>query len=110
MIARPQKIAMIDDHKLLRNGLAKIINDFEGCEVVHEANNGEEFIEVLNQKIKEEPGFIPDIILLDITMPRMNGYETAAWIKSNFPTVKCLVLTMIDSDYAIIRMLNLGAK
>jgi two-component system, NarL family, invasion response regulator UvrY len=100
----PQKIAMVDDHKLLRKGLANLINSFEGYEVVLEANNGRELIELLAGQQA------PDIILLDINMPEMNGYETAGWLKKNLPTTKILVLSMLDSDLAIIRMLNLGAK
>lgn len=98
------KIAMVDDHSLLRNGLANLINSFEGFEVSMEANNGRDFIE---QLATASP---PDIVLLDINMPVMNGYETAAWIRENLPGAKTLVLSMLDSDLAIIRMLNLGAR
>ncbi len=98
------KIAMIDDHNLLRNGLANLINSFEGFEVIFEANNGRDFIEQLPTHGK------PDIVLLDINMPVMNGYETASWVRNNLPGTKLLVLSMLDSDLAIIRMLNLGAK
>jgi DNA-binding NarL/FixJ family response regulator len=98
------KIAMVDDHTLLRNGLANMINSFEGFEVLFEANNGRDFIEQLATHTT------PDIILLDINMPVMNGYETATWIRNNLQGTKVLVLSMLDSDLAIIRMLNLGAK
>ncbi|KIC96364.1 response regulator transcription factor [Flavihumibacter solisilvae] len=99
-----QKIAMVDDHNMLRAGLATVLNTFEGFEVVLEANNGREFID----KLQTHPH--PDIILLDIHMPVMNGYETAEWIKKNLPTAKILVITMLDSDLAIIKMLNFGVK
>lgn len=98
------KIAMVDDHNLLRNGLARLVDSFEGFEVIFEANHGKDFIDQLNQ----HP--VPDIVLLDINMPVMNGYETAEWIKQNLPDTKVLVLSMLDSDMAIIRMLNLGAR
>ena len=100
-----QKIAMIDDHNLLRSGLANIINRFPGFEVVLQAVGGRDFIEKI-QKTQETV----DIVLLDIHMTGMNGYDTAAWIRENLPEVKILVLSMLDSDYAFIRMLNLGAR
>jgi len=98
------QIAMIDDHVLLRNGLAKIINEFNGFEVSLQANNGKEFIELISTRKK------PDIVLLDVNMPVMNGYETAKWIHSHLPGTKMLVLSMLDADYVFIRMLRLGAR
>ncbi|WP_290798092.1 response regulator transcription factor [Flavihumibacter sp. UBA7668] len=98
------QIAMIDDHNLLRNGLAKIINEFDGFEVSIQANNGREFIDLMSTRKK------PDIVLLDINMPVMNGYETAKWINSHLPGTKMLVLSMLDTDYAFIRMIRLGAR
>ncbi|TAF52677.1 MAG: DNA-binding response regulator [Sphingobacteriia bacterium] len=98
------KVALVDDHELLRSGLVGIINAIEGFEVMFEASNGKEFIEKVQ---KSSP---PDIVLLDITMPDMDGYETAAWIKQKLPTVKVLVLSMLTHDMAIIRMLKNGVK
>lgn len=98
------KIALVDDHHLLRSGLANVINSFGDFEVIFEAGNGKVFIEKI--KTNEEP----EIILLDITMPEMDGFETAEWIKNNRPDIKVLVLTMMDDDHAVIKMLQLGAK
>lgn len=97
-------VALVDDHELLRTGLAAIIGTFEGFKVVMEANNGREFIEQLKGKTP------PDIVLLDITMPVMDGYETAIWIRANLPQIKVLVLSMLENDTAIIRMLKNGAR
>ena len=97
-------VALVDDHELLRTGLAAIINSFEGYKVVIEANNGKQFIEKV--KIKTPP----DIVLLDITMPVMDGYETSIWIKANLSQTKVLVLSMLENDTAIIRMLKNGAR
>lgn len=97
-------IALIDDHVLLRNGLATLVNNFEGYKVMFEADNGEDFIRQL------KPPHYPDIVLLDITMPKMNGFDTADWIRVNLPNTKILVLSMMDHDSAIIRMLKAGAK
>src|SRR5690242_13762746 len=97
-------IALVDDHVLLRNGLASLIQSFEGYTVLFEADNGKDFI----SQLKSNP--VPDIILLDITMPEMNGFETAAWIKQNAPSIKILVLSMIDNDEVVISMLKTGAR
>ncbi len=97
-------VALIDDHELLRTGLAAIINSFEGYKVILEANNGKQFIDKVNQKNN------PDIVLLDITMPVMDGYETSGWIKANLASTKVLVLSMLENDTAIIRMLKNGAR
>jgi DNA-binding NarL/FixJ family response regulator len=97
------KIALVDDHSLLRNGLATLINSFSGYQVSFEADHGKHFISLL------EVYGSPDIVLLDITMPEMNGYETAAWIKQHAPSIKIIVLSMMDNETAIISMLKAGA-
>jgi DNA-binding NarL/FixJ family response regulator len=97
-------IALVDDHSLLRNGLASLIGSFDGYTVLFEADNGKDFIQQLNTNT------LPDIILLDITMPEMNGLETAIWIKRNAPSIKILVLSMIDNDEVVISMLKAGAR
>jgi DNA-binding NarL/FixJ family response regulator len=97
-------IAVVDDHILLRTGLATLINSFNEYKVLFEADNGEDFIRQL------KPRHAPDIVLLDITMPVMNGYATAAWITLNLPQTKILVLSMMENDATIIRMLKHGAK
>jgi two-component system invasion response regulator UvrY len=96
-------IVLVDDHALLRNGLASLVRSL-GHEVLFEADNGKHFIENL------KPDFLPDIVLLDINMPEMDGYQTANWIKANQPSVKTLALSMYDDENAIIRMLKSGAK
>ncbi|MBL7741934.1 MAG: response regulator transcription factor [Chitinophagaceae bacterium] len=97
-------IALVDDHTLLRNGLAALVNSFDGYAVLFEAGNGKEFI----AQLKQYPA--PDIVLLDITMPEMNGLETATWIKNNLPKAKILVLSVMDVDTVIISMLKRGAR
>jgi DNA-binding NarL/FixJ family response regulator len=96
-------IALADDHVVMRNGLASLLKDF-GYIILYEADNGKDFIE----KTKKDQ--LPDVALLDINMPKIDGYQTAAWLKENFPEVKVLALSMYDDDAAIIRMLKNGAK
>lgn len=98
------KVSLVDDHSLLRNSLAGLIAAFDSYEVLFEADNGKHFIE----QLAKYPS--PDIVLLDITMPEMNGFETANWIKQNLPSAKILVLSMMDNDTAIISMLKAGAR
>ena len=104
MSSTTTKIALVDDHTLLRSGLAALLSSFEGYSVLFEADNGKDFIAQLEQYPD------PDIVLLDITMPEMNGFETAAWIKAKRPQIKILVLSMMDNDTAIISMLKSGAR
>ncbi len=104
LVAKKTQIALVDDHTLLRNGLASIVKTFEGYSVLLEADNGKDFIEQLKTSAA------PDIVLLDINMPEMNGIETAIWIKKNLPFAKILVLSVMDTDSVIISMLKHGAR
>ena len=97
-------VALVDDHILLRSSLARIITNFEGYFVLFQADHGQDFIDQITKKNK------PDIVLLDISMPVMDGFETAVWIKKNLPDTKILVLSMMDNDTTIIRMINLGVS
>lgn len=96
-------IVLTDDHSLLRNGLAALVQSL-GHRVLYEADNGKQFIEKLN------PAQLPDMVLMDINMPEMDGYQTAQWLKTNHPGVKVLALSMYDNETAIIRMLKCGAR
>ena len=99
-----KNIALVDDHALLRSGLAGVINSFGEYTVIFEADNGRQFIEFLKTK------GTPDVVLLDINMPEMDGFQTANWIRNNAPKIKVLILSMLDNDDAIIKMLRNGAK
>ncbi|MGB4772808.1 MAG: response regulator transcription factor [Chitinophagaceae bacterium] len=97
------KIALVDDHILMRRGLAELVTSFKH-EVIIEADNGQDLINKLNTKN------FPDLVMLDINMPIMDGYALASWLKENHPTLKILILSMFDDDISVIRMLRLGAK
>src|ERR1700760_4338252 len=97
-------VVLVDDHVLLRNGLASLIRSFGRFDVLYEASDGKDLIRQL--KISRRP----EIVLLDIGMPEMDGYETACYLRRHYPEVRVLALTMSDMDSSIVRMLKNGAK
>jgi two-component system invasion response regulator UvrY len=98
------KIAIVDDHVLLRNALASLINSFENSHVVFEAKNGIDLMEKLARYSR------PDVLILDLNMPDMDGYETARWLQDQHPNIHVLMLTMYDSELTLIRLLQAGVK
>lgn len=97
-------IAIVDDHTMFRKGLMSLINLFPNYEVLLDAASGKDFIKQLN------PKHLPDIVLMDIGMPEMDGYETTEWLHNNYPEIKILALSTMDSETAIIKMIKSGAK
>lgn len=98
------QVAIADDHVLLRTALARLINSFEGYAVLFEADNGKE----IRSKIMQH--LVPEVVLLDVNMPEMDGFETTQWLHKNYPHVKVLVLSMLSDERTIIKMFRLGAK
>lgn len=98
------KVILADDHVLLRDALANLIQSFDDFHVISSVNNGHELIRTLGE------GLRPDIILLDLNMPVLDGFETAKWIHENYPDIQILILTMYDSEIALIRLLQVGVK
>ena len=98
------KIILADDHVVLRDALASLINTFDECQVIDVAANGKGVIEIFKK------GKIPHLIILDLNMPEMDGYETTRWLQENHPEVKILILTMYDSEIALIRLLQVGVR
>ncbi len=96
-------IAIVDDHELMAKALSGLVQKYEGYEVLYEVSNGKELIHRIKLKM------IPDIVLLDINMPEMDGYETSLWLKNNYPEIKILALSMNDKEESIVKMLRNGA-
>jgi two-component system invasion response regulator UvrY len=97
-------IAIVDDHELMAKALSGLVQKFDNYDVIFEVSSGAELIQRLRLKM------IPDIVLLDINMPDMDGYEVAQWLKNNYPEIKILALSMNDKEEAIVKMLRNGAK
>lgn len=97
-------LAIIDDHTLIRKGLIEMINNTGKAIVVYEGGNGTDLVSYLKTNAA------PDIILLDITMPIMNGFETAAYLHQHYPLLDFVALSMMDDEDAIIKMVTNGAK
>jgi len=100
---RKIKVAIADDHTLLRNALARLVNSFDGYTVLMEADNGKD----LRNKIMQH--IVPDVVLLDVNMPEMDGFETTQWLRKNHPYIKILALSMLSDEKTIIKMFRLGA-
>ena len=98
------KLILADDHILLRDALANLIGNFEEFTVVATAGNGVEVLEAITK------GYIADIVLMDLNMPKMDGYETAKWLTQHHPHIKIVILTMYDSEIALIRLLQTGVS
>ena len=98
------KVALVDDHGLLRDALATLINTFEEFSVIASLPNGHELIKMLTDGMK------PDLILLDLNMPVLDGFETARFLFNSYPEINILILTMYDSEIALIRLLQVGVK
>jgi DNA-binding NarL/FixJ family response regulator len=100
-----QSIAIVDDHILIAKALTGIIENFTQFEVLYECENGK----ALQEKMLVKKN-IPDIVLLDISMPVMDGFATAQWLKETHPEVLILALSMQDDEQSLIKMIRSGAK
>lgn len=97
-------VALADDHALLRNALSMLIDGFGNCKVILQCSNGQELCTQIGK------GLVPDLVLLDLNMPEMNGYETAARLQKEWPAIHVLMLTMYDSELSMIKLLQSGVK
>jgi DNA-binding NarL/FixJ family response regulator len=96
-------IIIVDDHEFFRNGLKMVINRLKFARVIGEATNGSEFLALLAKKE-------PDIVLIDIQMPVMNGIEATRKALEEYPDLKILALTMFDDEEYVQSMIDAGAK
>ena len=99
------KIALVDDHQLVRSGIKKIIDDFANYYVVLEGNNGKDFLKKLSTAPTK-----PNIVLMDLSMPIMNGIETTQFLTAHYPEIKTIALSVHDDIKSINAMIKAGAR
>jgi DNA-binding NarL/FixJ family response regulator len=104
-MAPPYRIVLADDHPLFRDGVKRIIKNSSGLEVTGEAGDGLELLDFL-----QTSRTAPDLIVLDITMPKLQGLDAVREIKQRYPGVKVLFLTMHKSKEHFLRAISLGAE
>ena len=97
------KLALVDDHNLFRRGIASILGQVADFELVLEASNGQEFIDKI-------PRRVPDVVLLDLQMPVLDGTATADYLREHYPLIKIIVLTMHDEDRMVLHLLEKGVS
>lgn len=95
-------VGIAEDHHLVRSGIVELINGFGGIKIKVEGDNGRDFINKLD---KDHP---LDVVLLDLEMPEMDGYETAEYLQEHFPKTKLLGLSQHDSDRYIAHFIEMG--
>ena len=100
---KPIRIALVDDHPLLRQGIAALISDQPDLQLVGQASNGLEAIEQFRLHR-------PDVMLMDLQMPGMNGIDAMSAIRAEFPDARFVVLTTYTGDVQIVRALKAGAR
>jgi two-component system response regulator DegU len=100
---RKIKLALCDDHTLFRIGMATILGQIQDFELILEAGNGQELIDKIARKT-------PDVVLLDLQMPVMDGTATADYMREHYPLVKIVVLTMHDEDRMVLHLLEKGVS
>lgn len=100
---KPAKIAIVDDHKIVRDGIKILLSDDPDLQVSFEAENGSQAVELAGVHN-------PDLIIMDITMEGMDGIEATSQIKKHHPDIKILALTMLSEDQHIRKMIKAGAS
>ena len=97
------RILLVDDHVLFRKGVAALLSNRQNIQIVGEAGDGLEAIKVAREKL-------PDIILMDIEMPKCNGLEATRRIKREMPHVTIIILTVSDDDHNLFDAIKIGAQ
>ncbi len=97
------KIAIADDHALFRRGMVSLLKTIPDFEMVLEASNGQELVDQL-------PEYMPDLVIMDLKMPIMDGMKATEIIKKNWPDIKVVVISMHDEDQFVTHLMELGAN
>ena len=97
------RLAIVDDHILFRKGLRALLSGYSGIEVVCEAGNGQELLELLDQ------GISPNVILMDMQMPILDGLQTTRLLRTQFPDMRVVIISMHDDPSLVSTVLAEGA-
>jgi two-component system response regulator NreC len=97
------KIAIVDDHQLFRDGLHSLLSKHEDFEIIINANSGTEFLKAL------EEGTLPEVLLLDLTMPEMSGFEVLLKIKKKYTSIRTIAISMHDDGNYVLQCIRNGA-
>jgi DNA-binding NarL/FixJ family response regulator len=97
------RVIVVDDHSLFRNGLKLLLNNFSNIKLIAEASNGNEFLELLKKET-------PDVVLMDIDMPGLNGVDATRIALEQYPDLKIISLSMFGEEEYYYRMIEAGAK
>lgn len=98
------KVVLVEDHLVVRNGIKLLLDAAGDIEIVAEAENGNELISMLENGIK------PDIVISDINMPLMDGLELTSFLASRYPSIKVILLSMLNTVEQMLEAFNKGAK
>ncbi len=99
----PIKVAIADDHKIFRSGVINTLTPYDNINVVFEAEDGEHLLEIMQQQQ-------PDVILMDLKMPKMDGIQATIKVREKYPHVKVIILTMYEDDNFIVHLVENGAN
>jgi DNA-binding NarL/FixJ family response regulator len=95
-------VAIVDDHLLYRKSMTLLVNSFDEIQVIADAENGQEFLDLLEDQLI-------DVVLLDIQMPVLDGYQTCKKLQENYPDLKILIVSQLSTRESIHRIMELGA-
>ncbi len=99
----PIKVAIADDHKIFRSGVINTLTPYDNINVVFEAEDGEHLLQIMQEQQ-------PDVILMDLKMPKMDGIQATIKVKEKYPEVKVIILTMYEDDNFIVHLVENGAN
>ncbi|MGN6511899.1 MAG: response regulator [Chitinophaga sp.] len=97
------RVAIADDHKIFRSGVINTLTPYENINVVFEAEDGEHLLQIMQEQQ-------PDVILMDLKMPKMDGIQATVKVKEKYPQVKVIILTMYEDDNFIVHLVENGAN
>src|SRR3972149_9213198 len=101
-MTKPLRVLLADDHTLVRAGIRSLLENMEGIEVIAEASDGRDALRLVR-------AHRPDVVLMDIEMPGLNGLEAAARIAKKFPNVRVVILSMHVNEEYVLQALRAGA-